>query len=195
MNDRPRQLSFADEIDGAIQRAALLSSCGRYRYWLQRKWGENGKRAGFVMLNPSTADATVDDPTIRKCIAFASQWGCQELNVVNLFAFRATDPRELRKAQDPIGWENDRMILEALEGCNPIVAAWGTGRACRLFARPFKPLDRKDRDIQVAAMIESKFGAGALQCLRLCENGMPGHPLYLRVNEKLQPFRVRGWTA
>jgi hypothetical protein len=80
------------------------------------------------MLNPSTADASQDDPTIRRCIGFARQWGCGRLVVLNLFAFRATDPADLKRAADPVGPENrawfDRTLVDDLVG-GPVVCGWG----------------------------------------------------------------------
>src|SRR5262249_14212908 len=97
-----------------VRRAAVISDCGRYRYSLTRRWGDAAEpRALFVMLNPSTADAEQDDPTIRRCIGFAKAWGMGSLEVVNLYALRATDPAALLSAPDPIGPKNDTMITSA----------------------------------------------------------------------------------
>src|SRR5689334_19453129 len=106
---------------------AVISACGRYRYVLTRQVGPGSRRATFVMLNPSTADATNDDPTIRRCIGFAREWGCGRLVVLNLFAFRATDPADLKRAIDPVGPENrdwfERTLRPPHDG--PLVCAWG----------------------------------------------------------------------
>lgn len=98
--------------------SAIISDCGTYRYLLTRATGvtlfeSQARTVNFIMLNPSTADATADDPTIRRCIRFAMAWDYERLVVTNLFAFRATDPGDLRFAKDPIGPENDRHIIEA----------------------------------------------------------------------------------
>lgn len=95
---------------------ATISPCQKYRYALGRCWDHAGKRVVFAMLNPSVADATADDPTIRRCIRFARKWGYGSLEVVNLFAWRATDPKELRIAADPIGLDNDAEIVQAANG-------------------------------------------------------------------------------
>lgn len=102
---------------------AVLSDCGTYRYSLTRVWDESRPRVCFVMLNPSTADASANDPTIVRCRNFAYSWNYGSLEVVNLFAYRATNPRVLRTVQDPIGPENDRHIIEATArgGCHPRV--------------------------------------------------------------------------
>lgn len=131
--------------------------------------------ATFVMLNPSTADADQDDPTIRRCIAFARAWGCGSLRVVNLYAWRATKPAELWTAADPVGPEND----EYLEGAArfavtfrfPLIAAWGAN------ARP----DRIDA-------VRKLPGMERLEVLALTRGGHPRHPLYLRGDLMPQPW-------
>lgn len=153
--------------------SADISPCGQYRYVLTRKtkcplrWI---RRALFVMLNPSTADATKDDPTIRRCISFAEREGCTDLTVVNLFAFRATKPHDLMKAPYPIGPLNDIKIAEQIEKHQMnsiIVAAWGQ--------HPFA----KER----AKEVLDKFGP--FLCLGKTQNGYPRHPLYLRSTQEL----------
>src|SRR3954462_13242745 len=102
---RKRNSSPRDAEEGG---GAIFSACGRYRYLLTRQLGEGSvgqekKVATFIMLNPSTADATRNDPTIRKCIGFAQRWQCERLQVLNLFAVRATLPRDMKRADEPIG--------------------------------------------------------------------------------------------
>src|SRR4030095_16779832 len=104
-------------------RTALFSSCGRFRYRLGRRGGE-GPAVAFVLLNPSTADDEVDDPTVRRCIDFARRLGFGGLELVNLYAYVATDPAELRRAGYLVGEENDRHIVEAMSGCDRVVLAW-----------------------------------------------------------------------
>ena len=111
----------------------------RYRYRLSRTWDPTGPVVAFVMLNPSTADAEVLDPTVRRCVGFARGWGFGSLEVVNLFAFRATDPRDLLRAAAPVGAANDRAILDAASAADRVVVAWGTrgthlGRATEVAA-------------------------------------------------------------
>ena len=149
-----------------VQRGAVISSCGRYRYRLVRTWDNVLPAATFLMLNPSTADATADDPTIRRCIGYARAWGCGTLSVVNLYAWRATDPAALATATDPVGPGNDDFITEAAtaaarEGA-PLVAAWGA------HAPP-------ERIADVLALP----GMGRLTALALTKSGQPRHPLYL----------------
>lgn len=152
--------------------AAIISNCGRYRYTLHRKIPQPirwVKPCLFVMLNPSTADATNDDPTIRRCLGFAEREKCTELTVVNLFALRCTDPSGLAIDHDPVGPENDRHIQEqvARHANGWIVAAWGA-----------HPMAAK-RSKHVFPML------GDVYCLGRTKAGMPRHPLYIAAK---QPF-------
>ena len=122
----------------------------------------------WVMLNPSTADADTDDPTIRRCVGFAQTWGFGAIVVVNLFALRSTDPQRLRTHPDPIGPENDRFIWQATESSLLSVAAWGNHGSLR--------------GDEVAAMIPR------LQVLKMTGGGQPAHPLYLRRDLKPVPM-------
>jgi len=149
---------------------AILSPCGTYRYRLSRHvpiLDPLGARALFVMLNPSTADAMVDDPTIRRCLGFVRYWRIARLDVVNLYGLRATDPSELERHVDPIGPENDRHIREAMietaRESGPIVVAWGAMAPAR--AR---------RVIEIADSLGT-----SLACLATTKEGQPRHPLYL----------------
>lgn len=115
----------------------------------------------FVGLNPSTADEFNDDPTIRRCIAFAKSWGYAALCMANLFAYRATQPGVMLAAPDPVGPDNDRTLQALASKAGVVVAAWGTNGAHR------------GRDIAVRELLPN------LHYLRLTQNGYPGHPLYL----------------
>ena len=103
---------------------AALSNCREYRYALWRKWTE-GPQVLFVMLNPSTADGSADDPTIRKCIALAKSWGFGSLAVGNLFAFRTPSPVVLKRAALPVGDANDEWLRRLQNAASLTVAAWG----------------------------------------------------------------------
>lgn len=150
---------------------ATLSDCGRYRYQLWRAWGD-GPSCVFVMLNPSTADAEKDDPTIRRCIGFAKREGCGSLNVVNLFAFRATKPKDMMAAADPIGPENDEVIAAALRDPGAVkIAAWGT----------------KGAFMGRGAQVRAKW-RGSLKCLGQTKDGHPLHPLYVPADKPLEAF-------
>ena len=162
---------------------AIISECGTYRYLLQRSWNVRLKAVCFVMLNPSTANAQVDDPTIRRCLGFAKRLGFGQLEVVNLFALRATDPAKVRKHQDPVGPENDEHILTAVHVCDMTICAWGGNGGY------------KDRDTAVLRLLRDN---GIVpHALRISKNGCPAHPLYLPYS--LQPFdlsrkeKARDW--
>jgi hypothetical protein len=125
------------------------------------------------MLNPSTADAAIDDPTIRRCIGFAKREGCGGLVVVNWFAWRATDPKELYKTTAPIGPENRWHIKQAAELCRgPLIAAWGANHLV-------KPLLME---------IPELTGGRQLMCLGKTKDGAPRHPLYLPTDAPLVPY-------
>lgn len=155
---------------------AVISDCGRYRYRLWRRWGR-GAHALFCMLNPSTADAQVDDPTIRKCIGFARRWGCDAIEVVNLFAWRATDPSALAGVEDPVGPDNEPHIIEAARAAELVVVAWG-GRPSGVDPSAFK-----ERGARTARLL-----GGAPLCLGRTFRGEPRHPLMLAYETKLAPW-------
>lgn len=114
-----------DMFKSEMQKGADISSCGKYRYSLWRIWSSDKPHALFIMLNPSTADASEDDATIRRCIGFTREWGYGGLYVANLFALRSTDPAALRHFIDPVGLKNDQYIKELAQGAGVIVLAWG----------------------------------------------------------------------
>lgn len=161
----------------SIERSAVISDDGMYRYRLDRWWGD-GPRVVWVMLNPSTADAEQDDPTVRRCIGFSRSWGYDGLTVVNLYPFRATDPAVLEMWLDGNGGEelaeNTAMIIVAAHQAPLVVAAWGATRGAD--------------------------GAGALRGLRpwipqwhhlgLTGGGFPRHPLYVRGDTLPIPFEA-----
>lgn len=151
-----------------MQKQATISDCGMFRYQLSRRWGQ-GRPMLFVMLNPSTADASVDDPTIRKCIGFAQRNGCEAIEVVNLFAYRATDPRDLARAGYPIGPLNDDHIAAAAASTKCaggiVVCAWGA-HARGLYRA-------NDVSIRLAKICCEPHA------LKLLSDGTPAHPLML----------------
>lgn len=107
-----------------MRKDAVISECGKYRYTLSRHWGD-GAHVLFCLLNPSTADANQEDPTLRRGIGFARQWGFDGVVFVNLFAYRATDPADMLAAEDPVGPENDKYILQEAERADFVVMAYG----------------------------------------------------------------------
>jgi len=154
--------------------AAGFSRCRRYRYWLRRSWDNDLPQCAFIGLNPSTADAQTDDPTLRRCVDFAKQWGCGSLLLVNLFALRATDPRALTTVPDPIGPRANIWLRRAKHESKLLVAAWGNGGMLQ------------NRGHTVAMLL------GALQCLGVTAQHMPRHPLYCPKNTPLIPLLNRG---
>lgn len=159
---------FGDNASGAI-----LSDCGKYRYQLWRTWDESKPKVLFIMLNPSTADASADDPTIRRCIGFAKAWGYGGIMVGNLFALRATDPQELKKIvfneehyfhADQNAQHLDKMAYQ----CKIIVYAYGN-----------PPIDKYNEPV---SCFYSRHHLG------LTKAGNPKHPLYLPKNTTLTPM-------
>ncbi len=161
---------------------AELSPCGIYRYLLGRRIGDGQRTALFVMLNPSTADAQVDDPTIRRCVSFTRREACGVLEVVNLFAYRATDPAALRLADDPVGPANDHFIADAAARAALVVVAWGAVH------RRLAP-----RAGEVGTVIRTRLPAHGRRgpfCLGITANGSPRHPLYARSDRPLESWSL-----
>ena len=158
--------------------SASLDRTRRYRYHLRREWQPSPRRVTFIMLNPSTADARVLDPTIRRCVGFARAWGFGGVDVVNLFAWRSTRPEALRRVDDPVGPRNQATIASALRESSLVVAAWGNeGRA----------LEQAARVCRLAARLRTP-----LFCLGTTQSGQPRHPLYVRGAAPLERFAPRG---
>lgn len=164
-----------------MQRNARFDRSGAYRYSLSRSWRPQGPGVAFIMLNPSTADATRDDATIRRCIGFARAWGFGALEVVNLFAYRATRPEQLRAAPNPVGPRNDRYLRAALARADTVVAAWGVHGGWR----------ERDRAVLQLLRSESSASGTALNCLGLTRQGHPRHPLYLPRGARMRPYAPR----
>jgi hypothetical protein len=174
------------EIPPSMHRSAEISECGRYRWWLRRSWSlwENGlhvKGKGtccFDMLNPSTANGEIDDPTIRRCFGFARSWGYDTLSVRNIFPWRATDPRELLRVGRDLAVGGERGNSELLASCTAdlTVLAWGANV-------PF------GRDLEVLQMFREHFPDLRLYCLGTTKNGKPRHPLYVKADTKPELFR------
>lgn len=143
---------------------AKFSRCRRWRYLLWRKWGE-GPVANFLMLNPSTADETKLDPSCTRARLYAERWGFGALVVTNLFAWRATDPREMKAAADPVGAENDAAILRAARHADFVVCAWGN----------------HGLHLARSSAVTAKLRRAGINLHILRINGArePAHPLYL----------------
>ncbi|MBI5422211.1 DUF1643 domain-containing protein [Candidatus Peregrinibacteria bacterium] len=153
-----------------MNQGATFSPDRKHRYTLWRIWDEKKPYAMFVGLNPSTADETQNDPTVTRCIGYAKKWGYGGLYMMNIFAFRSTDPKKLRLVRDPIGEKNDHWIKRIAREAGIVVAAWGNHG---LFL---------DRSKAVLELIPHPH------CLKLNKNGEPCHPLYLASD--LMPQRM-----
>lgn len=152
---------------------AIISNCGTYRYQLTRhcqiRYPDRGM-ALFVMLNPSTADADLDDPTIRRCMGFATSLFFSGIVVLNLYALRATNPQALKETADPIGPRNVGYLWAALKEYRDVVCAWGVNA----------PQDRVDEFLLLAAASDAR-----MWCLGTTKGGAPRHPLYVKSSTKL----------
>lgn len=158
-----------------MKRTAILSKDETRRYQLDRDWAPPGKKALFIMLNPSSADHRVDDPTIRRCMTFASEWGMTGMRIVNLYSIRSANPKDVWEHADPIG--DDTCLHQNLRTAHllggPVVAAWGT-------------LPRKafPRAAEVLGLLTVRP-----RCFGLTMKGHPRHPLYLPRNTELETLR------
>ncbi len=164
--------------------SAIISPCGLYRYRLERDLGGMiaGPTVAWIMVNPSTADAEKDDPTIRKVIGFSRKLGAARVVVGNLFAFRATDIKELRTAADPVGPENDRHLWHMMAEADQIVVAWGP---C---AKLPKPLRERWREVVSAAEL---LGPPPV-CIGTAGDGHPLHPLMPSYSRPILPWQKPG---
>jgi hypothetical protein len=173
--DSSTSLHLRQNTINGIEYGAIFDVNARYRYSLWRTWSVYYPRIVFVLLNPSTADEQRNDPTIRRCMGFARAWSFGSIEVVNLFAYRATDYRALFKADDPIGEENYRFLLQAVERCSTIVLGWGN-RGTLL-----------GRNRQVIQLLNRR---NDVYCLGTTKDGQPRHPLYLKGDTSLMPLCV-----
>lgn len=169
--NRTNMLNQIDLFSPAIIKDAIFSENREHRYFLSRVWDGTLKKIAFIGLNPSTADESLDDPTIRRCVGFAKSWGGGSLYMINLFAFRSTNPKGLLTASDPVGSENDHWISQIVNESDIVVAAWGNHG------------NFNSRDRQVLGLTNKKIYA-----LSITNKNMPGHPLYLPKNSILLPF-------
>ncbi len=149
----------------------VFSPCRKWRYTLPRMWkyfkSTPYKTIMFIGLNPSTADEVKDDPTVRRCIQYAKDWGYDGMYMMNIFAWRDTDPKGMKLQEDPIGVDNDNWLKTISERCEQVVFAWGTHGSHKL------------RATDVIKMFPNAY------CLGKNKDGSPKHPLYLKKNLKL----------
>ena len=159
-------------------RTAYISSCEKYRYRLSRGWVNMLNNPGavlFIGLNPSTADAFSDDPTIRRCTNFTDFLGYRRFYMVNLFAFRATDPAAMKQATDPVGPRNDEFILSMAAQSKIIIACWGNHGKYM------------DRDKAVLELLKDYD----IHALKINKEGSPARPLYLKKSSNLKMFQAK----
>ena len=145
-----------------MNKGAILSEDKRYRYQLWRIWDDKLPKIAVVGLNPSTADDTIDDPTIIRCIYFTKSWGYGGFYMVNLFAFRATNPNVLYQHLDPVGTDNDKHLIEIFSRVDKVICAWGNRGTIN------------SRNKEVLKLIAIPY------CIQRNSNGEPSHPLYLK---------------
>lgn len=160
----------ADVFIGDGESGARFSPCRNYRYTLWRRWQPDcpiESMVAFIGLNPSTADETEDDPTIRRCIGFTKSWGFDGFVMLNLFGFRATNPKVMFVQTDPIGTDNNTAIQHVAARVGGVVCAWGTHGVHRL------------RGFHVHSML-SQMSLENVWHLGLTDGGFPKHPLYLK---------------
>lgn len=145
---------------------ATFSPCRTWRYTLWRHWDWRGDAhcVAFIGLNPSTADETKNDPTVRRCINYAKEWGYGGMYMLNIFGYRATDPAVMKAALDPVGPENDRTIAKHVRRCGLVIACWGVHGA----------FSEREQRITQLPQVRQK-----LHCLGQTKAGHPRHPLYL----------------
>lgn len=155
-------------MNPATEPICRFSADKRYRYTLWRETGEQGESyVQFIGLNPSTADETINDPTVRRCMGFAHDWGFRWMVMTNVFAYRATDPRDMKKQVHPFGPDNARWIHETAQSADLVIAAWGVHGTW------------EGGDGHVRALVSN------LKCLGKTKDGHPKHPLYLRRDSQL----------
>lgn len=175
-----RQPELFDVMNGD----AVISGCGKYRYQLTRRWSDCGPDAVFIMLNPSTADGYKNDATIRRCVGFAKSFGCGGLSVVNLFAYRATSPADMKAAADPVGPDNELQFKSAVyaatevESPGPVICAWGNNGA-----------HLGQDKVALGWLCDMKVPPTAL---RVTGAGQPEHPLRLPKILTPQPYPIKG---
>jgi len=166
---------------------AAFSTCRRYRWWLRRQWQPQRPTLVFVGLNPSRADAERDDPTLRRLVGFARQWGYGSLLVLNLFARISPSPAVLMRCSDPVGPENDRWLLWTL-GLGPAAIWLGWGNRGALDGRDRTVLTLLNRALSCASVGTTP----ELLCLGWTAAGQPRHPLYVPAGTKPRAWGILG---
>lgn len=183
-------VACSDLLSVRLGRHTVLSECRKYRYTLWREWRlphglpyplplhTASEFVMFIGLNPSTADETKDDPTIRKCVGFAKRWGYGALCMTNLFAFRATQPKDMMAQERAVGPDNIAWLRKCAEQASLVVAAWGTKGSFR----------HQDR---VVENYLKHLAHKPLKCLRKTKDGYPEHPLYVPYEKAVESYEAR----
>jgi hypothetical protein len=162
-------------VNHYLENDAVISDCGKYRYLLRRVWDHAKPRALLIMLNPSTADARQDDATIRSCVRLLGGLGYGSMEVVNLMAYRATDPKDLpARPSDAMGGDNARVIEAAVSRCDVAICAWGAHPYAARFAGAVKDIISMNRP--------------AAYCFGKTKAGAPKHPLYIKSGTALSAY-------
>lgn len=161
---------------GDLASGAIFACSKPYRYALWRNWSIRGGQCAFIGLNPSTADEKANDQTMRRCINFAKSWGFGGVIMVNLFAFRATDPEAMKKQSDPVGEYNDFFTAYYAARADRIVCAWGAHGA------------HMGRGQEIYTRLQSLNGDRTLYCLGTTKSGQPKHPVRLRADTPLAVY-------
>lgn len=155
----------------SVRGAARFSECGLYRYWLTREWDLSRPKAVFIGLNPSTADANVDDPTMRRIQGFCRRDGYGAFTMLNLYGIRSTDPKGVMSVDDPVGPDTDHWIAMCVESADAVVCCWGY--QTWLGERPRRVFDM------------ARESGAAVLCFGMTKTGQPRHPLYLKSSTRL----------
>ncbi len=154
------------------KKGAILSRDRSYRYVLWREWDTTKGTCVFIGLNPSTANETEDDPTLRRCVNFAKDWGFGRCVMLNLFAYRATNPDELKNQDKPVGYKNNHHLKVQSAGGDMVVVAWGNHGSLL------------NRDKKVLKLLKDI----PIKCFQVTVKGQPAHPLYQSKNTQLTDF-------
>jgi hypothetical protein len=173
-----------EQIDGS---GAVISEDGLFRYTLTRRWSD-APLCGWLCFNPSTADSSIDDASIRKMVGFSKRWGYGRLVVLNLFAIRSRDPKAVgRMGLDAIGPMNDVWINESVKECQEVICAWGCGEHFRVSKHSgLKNLDFRPTDL--LRNLRASHPKLPFMCLGYREDGHPRHPLMLSYETQRIPF-------
>lgn len=156
--------------------ACVFSPDRAYRYTLTREW-KSGDKVAWIGLNPSTADEKKLDPTLRRVVRFTEDWGFGGFIMLNLFAFRATKPADMKAQDDPVGPNNDEWIVNSVRRCPLVICAWGTHGGF------------KGRDWEVVDLLSDNGLWGKLHCLEYTAEGHPKHPLYIKGDTQPKPYK------